>query len=163
MSLIPYNAGSILTMTGAAVDTQIVTLDAKVYTSQTVLTDVDGNVLAGADGAAFINNLIAAITLGAGAGTLYAASMTLHPTMTASLVSALVALCSAKAAGVAGEGLTTTETQTNGSFDSAATSLTGEIVANTTIANLVQIRESSELNADVLRDFHDLELSLTDV
>ena len=72
-----------LTLAGVALNNETVVMAAKTYTFQTALTDVNGNVLIGADAAASIANLIAAITLGAGAGTTYAASMTVHPTMTA--------------------------------------------------------------------------------
>lgn len=72
-----------------AVNTDTVSIDeksgsAKVYTFQDTLTDSDGNVHVGADVTASMNNLINAINLGAGAGTDYAASMTLHNMATAS-------------------------------------------------------------------------------
>jgi hypothetical protein len=61
-----------------------VTIDAKVYTFQAELTDVDGNVhISHTDKDGSMENLIAAITLGAGSGTAYAASTTAHPTCTA--------------------------------------------------------------------------------
>jgi len=66
----------ILTLTGQPADTQTVTIASKVYTFQAVLTDVDGNVLIGGSASETIDNLIAAINLGTGAGTLYAAAMT---------------------------------------------------------------------------------------
>lgn len=69
-------AAATLTMALNAADTETVTIGAKVYTFQTVLTDVDGNVLIGATASDSIDNLIAAINLGAGAGTLYATSTT---------------------------------------------------------------------------------------
>lgn len=65
-----------LTLTGLPLDTETVTIGSKVYTFQTVLTDVDGNVLIGATASDSIDNLIAGIMLTAGAGTTYAASMT---------------------------------------------------------------------------------------
>lgn len=68
-----------LTLTGNAGDTQTVVIGAKTYTFQTVLTNVDGNVLIGASASDSIDNLIAAINLGSGSGTLYAAATTAHP------------------------------------------------------------------------------------
>ena len=68
-----------LTLGANAGDTNTVTIGVKVYTFQTTLTDVDGNVLIGASASASIDNLIAAINLAAGAGTTYADSMTAHP------------------------------------------------------------------------------------
>ena len=67
---------SVLTLTGLPLDTETVTIGTKVYTFQTTLTDVDGNVLIGATASDSLDNLIAGIMLTAGAGTTYAASMT---------------------------------------------------------------------------------------
>ncbi len=67
-----------LTFTGNAGDTETVTIGTKVYTFQTVLTNVDGNVLIGATASDSLDNLIAAINLGAGAGTTYATATTIH-------------------------------------------------------------------------------------
>lgn len=78
-------AADVLTFVGQPANAQTVTIDGKVYTFQTVLTDVDGHVLIGAVLADSIANLVAAINLGAGAGTAYAASTVAHPTVTASL------------------------------------------------------------------------------
>lgn len=69
-------AAGILTLSANVSDTETVTIGAKVYVFQTVLTDVDGNVLIGATASDSIDNLIAAINLAAGAGTTYALSTT---------------------------------------------------------------------------------------
>jgi len=69
-------AAGTLTLTGQPANTETVTIDTKVYTFQTVLTDVDGNVLIGAAATNTIDNLIAAINLAAGGGATYAASTT---------------------------------------------------------------------------------------
>lgn len=61
----------------------------KTYTFVTILTNVDGNVLIGADAAACQANLLAAITLGAGAGTTYAAATTANTVATAAAVTTL--------------------------------------------------------------------------
>lgn len=111
-----------LTFTGQPLDTETVTLDAKVYAFQTVLTDVDGNVLIGAAASDSLDNLIAAITLGAGAGTKYATSMTLHPTITAVAGAGDTMGATAKKKGTAGNSRATTETLTNGSFGGATLS-----------------------------------------
>jgi len=65
-----------LTFAENAANTNTVTIGAKVYTFQTTLTNVDGNVKRGANAAASIVNLVAAINLGTGAGTTYATAMT---------------------------------------------------------------------------------------
>lgn len=59
-------------------------INGRTYTFQTVLTDVDGHVLIGADNEETRDNLIAAINLDAGAGTIYAASMTANISVSAS-------------------------------------------------------------------------------
>lgn len=70
-------ANAVLTSTGVNVsNADTVTVGGKVYTFQTTLTNVDGNVLIGASTAASLANLAAAINLSAGAGTTYAAAMT---------------------------------------------------------------------------------------
>lgn len=51
----------------------------KSWTFQNTLTNVDGNVKIGATYLDTCANLLAALTLGAGAGTLYAAATTAHP------------------------------------------------------------------------------------
>lgn len=72
-----------LTLTGNAADTETVTINGRVYTFQTVLTNVSGNVLIGATASDSLDNLIAAINLGAGAGTLYAAATTANTSVSA--------------------------------------------------------------------------------
>ena len=74
-----------LTLNSNAADTDTVTLGARVYTFQTVLTNSAGNVLIGASASDSIDNLIAAITAGAGSGTTYASATTVHPTATAAV------------------------------------------------------------------------------
>lgn len=93
-------------------DTDTVTIDAKVYTFQAILTDVDGNVQRGGDLATSLANLAGAITLTGVPGTDYATSMTLHPTVTA--VSTLTTLdATAKIVGPGGNSIVTTSTGGN--------------------------------------------------
>jgi len=113
------HASQLLTFTGLAIDTQTVTIDGKAYTFQDSLTDVDGNVKIGVSAEICIDNLVAAITLGAGAGTAYATSMTLHSRATAEKVSATVMRARAKLVGTAGDSLATTETLANASWGAA--------------------------------------------
>jgi len=100
-------------------DTETVTIDAKTYTFQTALTDVDGNVLIGANADASLANLVAAVTLGAGSGTTYAASTTLHPTVTAAPGAADTMTATAKTGGTAGDSIATTETSAQASWGGA--------------------------------------------
>lgn len=117
-------ATGILTLVGNALNTETVTLWTKTYTFQDVLTDVDGNVHIGADADETIANFVAAVTLGAGAGTKYAASMTLHQTVTASEGAGDTMDVAAKGAsrGTSGNTIATTETLANGSFGGATLS-----------------------------------------
>lgn len=109
-------ATGILTLTANVADAKIVTIDTKVYTFQTVLTNVDGNVLIGASASDSLDNLIAAITLGAGAGTLYATATTFHPTVTAAAGAGDTMDATAKSPGSAGNSIATTETLDVGSW-----------------------------------------------
>lgn len=108
-----------LTFTGNAANTETVTIGAKTYTFQTVLTDVDGNVFIGATASDSIDNLVAAITLGAGAGTLYAASTTAHPSVIGVPFPVDSMLAQAISAGAVGNAIDTTETLSAGSWGGA--------------------------------------------
>lgn len=117
-SIIPEEESSagLLTLTGQPLNTQTVVTGAKTYTFQTVLTNVDGNVLIGATISDSIDNLIAAITLAAGSGVVYAAATAANPSVTSSAGQAETMLATALTAGVAGDAIATTETLTNGSW-----------------------------------------------
>lgn len=107
----PVPAGGNLDFTGGnATNTEDVTIDTKTYTFQAVLTDVDGNVLIGATPSDTIDNLIAAINLEPwGAGVVYAASTTAHPTCFAYRQSATLMGAESKQAGTVGNAIATTE------------------------------------------------------
>lgn len=122
-------AAGVLTLTGNALNAETVTLDTKTYTFQTVLTNVDGNVLIGATATDSLSNLFAAITLGAGAGSVYAAATVAHPTVFAQIMTALTMRVFALVGGPGGNTIPTTETLTSGSF--AAVTLGGGSVQNT--------------------------------
>ena len=62
-------------------DGDTVTIDGKVYTYQTVLTNVDGNLQIGVDRQASNTNLFHAINLTGTPGTDYAFNTTIHPTV----------------------------------------------------------------------------------
>ena len=72
-------ASQVHTATGNFVAGDVQNIGGKAYTFQTVLTNVDGNVLLGATEAISLANLKAAVNLGAGAGTLYAAATAANP------------------------------------------------------------------------------------
>jgi hypothetical protein len=109
------SAWAFLEATGTFSNTETITV-AKTYTLQTVLTNTDGNVLIGASAAATLANLVAAITLGAGAGTTYAAATTANPSVTASVQSATLMRVRALTAGAGGNAIACTETAANAAW-----------------------------------------------
>lgn len=111
------NASQILTLSANAGDTETVTIDSKVYTFQTTLTNTDGNVHIGATALDSLNNLRQAINLEpAGSGTSYAAATVVHPTARAVNGAGNTLVARAKAPGTGGNSLATTETLANGSW-----------------------------------------------
>lgn len=105
-----------LTSSGAFTNAQTITCGGKTYTTQTTLTDSDGNVAIGGSAAETLRNLMAAINLGAGAGTAYAASMTRNKQVYAASVTATTLVVKAKHPGTSGNLIVTTETQTNAAW-----------------------------------------------
>lgn len=134
-------ASGTLTLTENAANTNTVTIGAKVYTLQTTLTNVDGNVKIGATASDTLDNLIAAITLGAGAGTNYAAAMTVHPTVTAAAGAGDTMTVTAKVTGTEANAYATTDTLAGSSAFGAATLQNG---ANPTAAEF-----TTSLNAAI--------------
>lgn len=112
-------ASSTLTITGTdnAGNGETVTIGSKVYTFETVLTNVDGNVFIGANKAASLANLSAAINLGAGSGTTYAAATTLNADVSGNGASPLVV--TAKVKGKAGNHIATSQTMAHGTWTGA--------------------------------------------
>lgn len=115
-------ATGILTLTANAADGETVTIGTKTYTFQATLTNVDGNVLIGATASDSLDNLIAAINLAAGAGTLYAASTTANGFVSAAAGAGDTMDVTALKAGTFGNTIATTETLANGSWGGATLS-----------------------------------------
>lgn len=139
-----------LTMDTQPTDGDTMTLDTKVYTFEDTLTDVDGNIYTGADLAAAKVNTVAAINLGAGAGTGYAASTTAGTvTADAAFVGDDLVVTYTQV-GTAGDAIATTETFTEGTnvFDAATlgTTTAGADASGLTVdayvaaANVVTVR-----------------------
>ncbi len=127
-----------LSLNSNILDTETVTIGSKVYTFLDTLINADGNVHIGATASDTLDNLIAAITLGAGSGTAYAATMTVHPTVMAAAGAGDTMVATAKLAGLAGNSIATTETITDVlSVWSTATLLGG--LDGTPVASYVQI------------------------
>lgn len=122
----PTEAGGRLVLTANATNTEDVTIDAKVYTFEAALTDVDGNIQIGATAAETLDNLMAAINLEPwGAGSAYAASMTLHPTASAYRDTGDVLVAESKQLGTVGNAIATTENMLSGSWSNGATMVDG--------------------------------------
>jgi hypothetical protein len=112
-------ATNALTFAGVGIAAETITIGAVTYTLRAAVTTVANEVLIGATAADTANNLIAAINRGAGAGTTYGSLTLVHPTVSArSTASGVVGLV-AKAPGVGGNAIATTETGTNISFATA--------------------------------------------
>jgi len=137
-------ATGIYTLSANIADSDDVTTGTKVYTFQTVLTNVDGNVLIGATASDTLDNLIAAITLGAGSGSLYAAATTANGFVTAAAGAGDTMDATALAGGTQGNSIATTENGANSSWGAGTLAggaggdvevlATGELPTQTTAA-----------------------------
>lgn len=134
-----------LTFAANPLTTETVVVGGKTYTFQTVLTNVDGNVLIGTTASDSLDNLIAAITLGAGSGTLYAALTTAHPTVLAVAGAGDTMIAYAILGGVAGNAITTTTTVTGGSWGAAT--LLGGLAAAARLATITGTNTVGGANA----------------
>jgi hypothetical protein len=138
-----------LTSTGVFTDTQTVVVGGKTYTTQTTLTNVDGNVLIGANAAATLQNLYDAINLTGTAGTQYAAAMTINTRVKATAVTATTLVVSALTPGEVGNLIASTETQTNASWG-AATLASGSGNVNDFIVSVMALTQcNSEMAAEL--------------
>ena len=117
------SATGTLTLSANVSNGDTVTTGTKVYTFETVLTNVDGNVLIGATASDSLDNLIAAINLGAGSGTLYAAATTANSFVTAAAGAGDTMDVTALLGGTQGNATATTETSATAAWGAAT--LTG--------------------------------------
>ena len=122
--LTPRFGRGVLTLAANVVQDNTVTIAGKEYLFRDAPNDSnDGEVDVGADADESISNLVAAITLGAGSGSAYAADTTLHPTVTAAEGAGDTMNARAKVVGVAGN-VATIATLADGDW-AAATLLGG--------------------------------------
>jgi len=108
-----------LTATSNFANNDTVTVGTKTYTFQTGLVNVDGNVFIGVTASASLDNLIAAINLGAGAGTAYALAMTANGLVSASAGAGDTMIATSLIVGSIGSTYATTETSANASWGAA--------------------------------------------
>jgi hypothetical protein len=152
IATLPVFATGTLTSTGVFTDTQTVVVGGKTYTTQTTLTNVDGNVLIGASAAATLANLKAAINLEAGAGTTYAAAMTANTRVKAISNDATTLVVKALVPGEIGNLIASTETQTNASWG-------GSVLASGAgnVASCIQeLIATEQINGAVLQSLYEL-------
>ena len=116
-----------LTLSGNAVASETVTIGDKTYTWRDAVTTTANEVKIGATASDSIDNLIVAVTAGAGSGTVYGSATTVNLTASASAGAGDTMTVTALTAGEAGNAIVTTETMTNGSF--AAATLAGGLDA----------------------------------
>lgn len=119
-------ATATLTFTGQPSNGQTFSIASRQYTTQTTLTDAEGNIKIGATTADTVTNIINAINLGTGAGITYAASMTKHPRVSAGLGTGTAVVFTARKTGTEGNIFEKLETLSNASFD-AGTYMSGGV------------------------------------
>lgn len=117
-------ASNILTLTANLSDGDLIRVGTlsrglKIYTAQTVLTDVDGNFLIGATASDTIDDLIAAIVIGSGAGTTFAAATTKHPDVSAAAGAGDTMDVTALRGGTSSNAIATTETSATAAWTTA--------------------------------------------
>ncbi|MEE8609008.1 MAG: hypothetical protein V3S55_15495 [Nitrospiraceae bacterium] len=112
-------ATNILTLGANAANGNIVTVDATVYTFQTSLVDSPNNVLIGGSASDSLDNLIAALTNGAGEGTTYGTGTTANTAVTPVAGTGDTIDFTATARGDSGNSVVTTSTLADGSFTTA--------------------------------------------
>jgi len=142
-------AAGVLTLAGNAVAAETVVIGDKTYTWRASVGATANEVLVGASASASIDNLIAAINGAAGSGTTYGSATVAHTQVTAAAGAGDTMDLSAKAIGISGNSIQTTETMTNGSF--GAVTLAGGVNATEGSAG-DQMYDASYLyvaNADV--------------
>jgi hypothetical protein len=107
-----------------------VTIDSHVYTFRASVTTTADEVKIGADAAATLANLKAAINGAAGGGTTYGSATVAHATVTAGDITSTTLKVNAKTGGTAGNSLGTTESSTHlswgGSVLAGGSAATGE-------------------------------------
>jgi len=148
---IPVAATGTLTLTANVTNDSTVTIGTKTYTFKTVLSNVNGYVLIGAAATDSLDNLIAAINLGPGSGTLYAASTTANGFVSAAAGAGDTMDVVAITLGVAGNSVITADTSSVAAW--GASTLTGGTGANrngTYVVAQVLSETSLELDTELL-------------
>ena len=130
------NAANTLSAIGNAVANETIVIGATTYTFKATVGAAN-DVAIGANIAATLSNLAAAINAGAGAGIAYGTGTTANASATA-LAEATTVTFTAKTAGTTGNSIVSTETLTNMAFSNAATFSGGSGSAGLTTAAAAQ-------------------------
>lgn len=146
-------AAQTLTFAANAVAAETVTLGTQVYTWRASVTTTANEVLVGGTVAASAQNLFDAVNLTpAGSGVTYGSLTTKNAMVRASAVTATTVVFQAKAGGIIGNLVPSTETMTQGSFGAAV--LAGG-VGDPSLA-LQEILASGQINSDVAQSLREL-------
>jgi hypothetical protein len=139
-------AYAFLLLTANFTDGETVTVGSKTYTFQTTLTDVDGHVHLGGTAADSLIFLACAIRLAGGAGSSYAASMTIHSSVTGYETSATMLKVVALEPGAAGNSIACTETCANASWigEGSVPLVTLQNGTDQTLTNVVTANHAGE-------------------
>jgi flagellin len=130
------NASNVLSAIGNAVANETVTIGTQTYTFKAAAAGAN-EVTIGANVAATLSNLAAAVNGGAGAGVAYGSGTAANTSATALAESTTVTF-TAKVAGTSGNSIVSTETLTNMGFSNAATFAGGSGSAGLTTAAAAQ-------------------------
>lgn len=144
------------TFSAQALDGETITIGGKTYTFQTTLTDIDGNVLIGNGAGATAQNLTNAINLGSGSGTTYAASTTLHPTVSGQTITNGLRV-RAKTKGAAGNSIAVSDTVSNGSWEGST--LSGGSDADFSEFTVLSPSFTLNKSGSVVQAFHEASVS----
>jgi hypothetical protein len=111
----PVAATNTLTLTGLPIANETITIDNTTYTF-VATPNAAYEVQIGADASATIDNLIAAMQAGAGAGTVYGTGTAAHPTVTVAAGAGDTMTLTANTPGATGSLIETSEILTEGNF-----------------------------------------------
>ena len=139
-------AATTLTFTENGADTNTITIGGKVYTLQASLTNVDGNIKLGGTTAITIANIVAAVSLSSGAGTLYAAAMTANPHCRVRSSGATTIVFESKVPGTIGNLIPSTDTLAGSSAFTSTVLAGGTGSASVAIE---EIFEQCQINSEV--------------
>jgi hypothetical protein len=121
-----------LTLTGLPLANETTTIGTTVYTWVAAATTTAYEVEIGGSASASLDNLIAAINLGSGAGTVYGSATVAHPLVTAAAGAGDTMDITMRGAAGVSEGpivVATTETLTNGAWSSATVNPTTQMTS----------------------------------